>query len=151
MIRDASVGFHLTLSDHLIRPHMATRTKSRPHGSERDLAFKWPNTRQLLLSHEVQESLHVCLCVARLGNIRRLLQLLQSHDSLRSETSFPSRVSWQPNLPSSVEGVLTQDHSLGNTTRQKAVLDSWVSSRNGCSRRPHALLRHRAQWPLHPW
>ena len=77
VIRDASVGFHLTLSDHLIR--IGHTWKSRPHGSRHDLAFKWPGgTRLVLSAHEVQESLHVCLCVARLGNIRRLLQLLQS-------------------------------------------------------------------------
>ena len=77
VIRDASVGFHLTLSDHLIR--IGHTWKSRPHGSQHDLAFKWPGgTRLVLSAHEVQESLHVCFCVARLGNIRRLLQLLQS-------------------------------------------------------------------------
>ena len=78
VIRDASVGFHLlTLSDHLIGTgHTST---SRPHGSQRDLAFEWPGgTRLIVSAHEVQESLHICLCVARLGNIRHLLQLLQS-------------------------------------------------------------------------
>eukprot|EP00435_Cladocopium_sp_Y103_P030442 s3235_g7.t1 len=36
------------------------------------------SSARFLLAHEVQESLHVCLCVAWLGNIDRLLELLQT-------------------------------------------------------------------------
>ena len=70
----------ISASDTICTPTENRRQNKEPlRRLSQGLAFKWPgSTRLVLAAHEVQESLNVCLCIARFGNINHLLQLLQS-------------------------------------------------------------------------